>query len=171
MAKSRLSVCGCVLIGVTLSARLAHAEDISGPIVRTLILSETTRLVGDITCNVTGAPCIAFGEPNIVLHLNGFSVTGPADPATGCGGTSVATEIGISTNGQSNVGIRGPGVVQRFRADGIVFMASTKGWVQGVTTTTNCMSGIRVNPTASEISVEGNISVRNGQAANACGGI
>ena len=37
------------------------AEDISGTVVRTLMLSENTRLVGDITCQVTGAPCIAFG--------------------------------------------------------------------------------------------------------------
>jgi parallel beta-helix repeat protein len=50
-------------------------------------------------------------------------------------------------------------------------MASLKGWVQGVTTTTNCLSGIRVNATSSGISVESNVSVRNGNAANPCGGI
>jgi hypothetical protein len=50
-------------------------------------------------------------------------------------------------------------------------MASVKGWVQGVTTTTNCLSGIRVNATSSGISVESNVSVRNGNAANPCGGI
>jgi hypothetical protein len=160
-----------VVAGLVMSAGVARAEDISGTIVRTLMLSENTRLVGDVTCNVTGGPCIAFGAPNIALLLNGFTITGPTDPTTGCAGTSVATDIGISTNGQSNVGIRGPGLVQRFRADGILFMASVKGWVQGVTTTTNCMSGIRVNPTSSEISVEANVSVRNGQATAQCGGI
>jgi hypothetical protein len=157
-----------VLLAGTSAAR---AEDIRGTIVRTLMLSETSRLVGDVTCQVTGAPCIAFAAPNIALNLEGFMITGPNDPGTGCGGTSVGTDHGISTNGQSNVGVRGPGVVQRFRGDGILIMASARGWVQGVTTTTNCLSGIRINATSSGISVEGNVLVRNGAAANPCGGI
>ncbi len=93
------------------------------------------------------------------------------DPTNGCKGTSVAAETGISTASQRDVGIRGPGVVRQFQGDGILFMATAKGWVQGVTTTTNCLSGIRVNPTSSGISVENNVSVRNGSAANPCGGI
>lgn len=153
------------------STGIARAEDISGTITRTLMLSEDTRLVGDITCQVAGAPCIAFAAPNIVLTLNGFTITGQNDPSSGCKGTSVGTETGISTNGQSNVGVRGPGVIQRFQGDGVLFMASARGWVQGVTTTTNCMSGIRVNPTSTQISVESNVSIRNGTAAAACGGI
>ena len=135
------------------------------------MLSEDSRLVGDVTCQVTGAPCIAFGAPNIVLSLNGFSVTGSNDAVAGCKGTNVGTETGISTNGQANVGIRGPGIVQRFQGDGILFLGTVKGWLQGVTTSTNCMSGIRVNPTSSAISVESNVSVRNGTPAAACGGI
>jgi hypothetical protein len=171
MKTVKLWACAVLVGGMLVVPWMAAAEDISGTIVRTLVLSETTRLVGDITCAVTGGPCIAFGAPNISLLLNGFTITGPNDPATGCGGTAIGTDIGISTNGQSNVGIRGPGIVQRFRADGILFMATARGWVQGVTTTTNCLSGIRVNPTSSGISVEGNVSVRNGNAANPCGGI
>ena len=171
MNRLRPSAVAPLVMAIIMGAGVARAEDISGPILRTLILSEDTRLVGDITCNVPGGPCIAFGGPDITLQLNGFTIAGPADPSSGCGGASVANEFGISTNGQRNAGIRGPGIVQRFRADGILFMGSVKGWVQGVTTTTNCMSGIRVNPTSSEISVEGNVSVRNGQASNPCGGI
>jgi hypothetical protein len=163
-----IGVAGMVLHA---STGIAHAEDISGTITRTLMLSENTRLVGDITCQVAGAPCIAFAASNIVLTLNGFAITGPSDPSLGCKGTSVGTEAGISTNGQNNVGVRGPGVIQRFQGDGILFMASTRGWVQNVTTTTNCMSGIRVNPTSTQISVESNVSIRNGAAAAACGGI
>jgi len=163
-----IGLAAAALFGVS---GVADAEDISGIVVRTLLLSENTRLVGDITCTVTGGPCIAFGAPNIVLSLNGFTITGLADPATGCKGTSIGTDVGINTNGQSNVGIRGPGVVQRFQADGILFVGSARGWVQGVTATTNCMSGIRINPTSSAISVESNVSVRNGAAAAACGGI
>jgi len=168
-----LVVVGLVGIGLIGAAGGAAAEDISGVIVRTLILSENTRLVGDVTCNVTAAPCIAFGAPNISLSLNGFTITGQADPTTGCKGTQVTAETGISTNGQNNVGVRGPGVVQRFQADGILFMASNRGWVQGVTASTNCMSGIRINPTSLGISIAGNVSVRNGAAAAgfSCGGI
>jgi hypothetical protein len=163
-----VSVFVCLMSAV---ASVARAEDISGTVTRTLMLSENSRLVGDVTCQVTGAPCVAFGTANISLNLNGFSITGPSDPATGCKGASTGTETGISSNGQSNVGVRGPGVVQNFRGDGILFIATTQGWVQSVTTTTNCLSGIRINPTSSGISIEANVSVRNGSTANACGGI
>src|SRR5262245_10258725 len=82
-----------VVMGVLFGASTrASAEDIRGTIVRTLILSEDSRLVGDVTCQVTGGPCIAFGAPNISLSLNGFSITGPNDAATGCGGTNVGTD-------------------------------------------------------------------------------
>ena len=171
MKPHRMTGGGVVVCGLILTAVSAHAEDIRGTVVRTLMLSEDSRLVGDVTCQVTGAPCIAFGAPNIVLSLNGFSVTGSNDAVAGCKGTNVGTETGISTNGQANVGIRGPGIVQRFQGDGILFLGTVKGWLQGVTTSTNCMSGIRVNPTSSAISVESNVSVRNGTPAAACGGI
>lgn len=167
----RIAVSVLASAAVLMGSSIVRAEDISGTVVRTLILSENSRLVGDITCQVTGAPCIAFGAPNLALNLNGFTITGSNDPALGCKGTSVGTETGISTNGQANVGVRGPGLIQRFQGDGILFNATTKGWVQGVTTSTNCMSGIRINPTSSGISVEGNVSVRNGTPAAACGGI
>jgi len=166
-----IGLSGLAGVAVLIGSGIAGAEDIRGTIVRTLVLSENTQLVGDVTCQVTGAPCIAFGAPNIVLNLNGFSITGANDANTGCKGTNVGTETGISTNGQANVGVRGPGLVQRFQGDGILFMATAKGWVQGVTTTTNCMSGIRINATSSAISVEGNVSVRNGTPAAPCGGI
>ena len=160
------------LVGAALFfASSARDEDISGTIVRTLLLSENTRLVGDVTCRVTGAPCISLGAPNITLSLNGFTITGLADAATGCKGVFVAGEMGISTNGQNNVGVRGPGVVQRFQSDGILFAGSVGGQVEGVTVTTNCQSGVRILANSSQIRVEGNISVRNGTASAACGGI
>ena len=37
------------------TAAPAGAEDIRGIIVRTLVLSEDSRLIGDVTCQVTGA--------------------------------------------------------------------------------------------------------------------
>ena len=156
------------------AGEVLRAEDISGTIVRTLILSETTRLVGNLTCRVEGAPCIAFGAPGIALYLNGFTITGPADPTTTTGCTRVANEFGISTNGQNNVEVKGPGVVERFRNTGIIFVGTVGGNVNGVTATTNCGgSGIQVQPTSSSIRVEGNVCVRNGSpaAGAACGGI
>jgi hypothetical protein len=172
MKTRRAVVVGVVgMVALLVHSPAARAEDIRGTIVRTLMLSEDSRLAGDVTCQVTGAPRIAFGVPNITLTLNGFSITGPNDAVAGCKGTNVGTEIGISTNGQANVGIRGPGIVQRFQCDGILFLGTVRGWLQGVTTSTNCMSGIRVNPTSSGISVESNISVRNGTPGAACGGI
>jgi hypothetical protein len=167
----RIAVSVLASAAVLIGSDIVHAEDLRGTVVRTLILSEDSRLVGDITCQVTGGPCIAFGAPNIGLALNGFSITGSTDPVVGCKGTNVATETGITTNGQANVWIRGPGIVQRFQGDGILFLGTVKGWLQGVTTSTNCLSGIRVNPTSSGISVESNVSVRNGSLTAACGGI
>ena len=156
-----------------LSAGVASAEDISGFITTTRTIRENSRLVGDVTCTVTGAPCILFGAAHIDLRLNGFTMTGQADAATGCNGGSTAGEMGISTNGQSDVEVRGPGVIQRFRADGIFFTGTLQGKVEGVTTTTNCMSGIRVAATSSRISIGSNVSVRNGNAnaGASCGGI
>jgi hypothetical protein len=174
MGKIRASIAKLVLgVSLVLIAGTAAAEDISGTIVRTLLLSENSRLVGHVTCTVTGAPCIAFGAPGLELRLNGFFLTGQADPTTGCSGGRVANEFGISTNGQNDLELKGPGVVQRFRADGVLFVGTVGGRVERITATTNCTSGIRVAPTSSQIRVESNVSVRNGSAAPGfpCGGI
>ena len=61
----RIAVFVLASAAVLIGSGIVHAEDLRGTIVRTLILSEDSRLVGDITCQVTGAPCIAFGAPNI----------------------------------------------------------------------------------------------------------
>lgn len=163
-----------VAIGVLLFASATFAEDISGPISTTRTIRENSRLVGDVTCTVTGAPCIQFASGHIELRLNGFSITGPADANTACGGTtSAATETGIHSGAQTDVEIRGPGIVQRFRGDGILFNGTLQGKVEGVTTTTNCMSGIRVTATSSRITLGSNVAVRNGSAIAglSCGGI
>ena len=156
---------------LTLVPASASSEDLSGFISTTRVIREDSRLVGDVTCTVTGAPCISFGAPRISLRLNGFALTGQADPTSACGGMVQGGEQGISSNGQTDVEVLGPGVVQRFRADGILFVGTLVGKVEGVTVTTNCQSGIRVGPTASRISVAGNIAVRNGATGAPCGGI
>ena len=170
---TRVALAGLLIAAFTLSARVAHADDISGLITTTRTILQDSRLVGDVTCTVTGAPCIVFGAPRIQLRLNGFSITGQADATTACSGVITANEHGISTNNQTDVSIRGPGLVQRFRANGILFAGTLGGKIELVTVTTNCQSGILVNAQSSRIQVEGNVSVRNGSsnAGAACGGI
>jgi hypothetical protein len=159
-----------VVAALCVCAGIAQATDISGTITATLTIMETSRLVDDVTCTVTGAPCIAFGASGLTLDLNGFSVTGQGDPQTACGGSSIGSEVGIMVNAVNNVVIRGPGVVQRFRNIGILLNNSTGSTVTGVTSSTNCASGIMLEGGSGHL-LENNISVRNGNAGALCGGI
>lgn len=150
----------------------AHGKDIGGVISTTLTITEDSQFVDDVTCTVTDAPCIAIGAPGITLDLNGFSMTGLADPETACGGgPAVVAEDGIDVNARADVTVRGPGLIQLFRGPGIYSHDKGNGFtVTGVTVSTNCYSGILVGGgTGHEISA--NIAVRNGNGANPCGGI
>ncbi len=123
---------------------IAYAVDISGTISSTLTITENSRLVSNVTCTVSGAPCIVIGASNVVLDLNGYTITGLGDPQTGCSGTSIASEVGILVNKFNNVTIRGLGIVQQFRNFGIQLLTSSGATVTGVTSATNCTSGIIV---------------------------
>lgn len=159
-------------VSLVLMAGTASATDISGTISSTLTITEDSQLVGNVTCTVTGAACISFGSSGVTLRLNGFSMTGQADPSTACSGGQTAGEHGILVNGLRSVVIQGPGIVQRFRAQGIILTgASSRVLVTQVTVSTNCMSGIFVTMASSDNELEANISVRNGNATAACGGI
>src|SRR5579859_4841626 len=104
----------------------AHAADIGGTISATLAITEDSQLVDDVTCTVTDAPCLDIAASNVKLELNGFSMTGLADPQTGCQGSgSSGPEQGIRILNQTGVTIHGPGVIQRFRVHGIIINAST----------------------------------------------
>ncbi len=151
-------------------ALIVQAADIGGTISATLTITENSQLVDDVTCSVTGAPCIVFGASNIKLELNGFTMTGQADPHTGCRGTFIANEIGIEVNARNNVAIVGPGLVQRFRNHGVRLLSSTGSKVTGATLATNCSSGIIVQ-LGSQNEVEGNTAIRNGNLGAPCGGI
>lgn len=98
----------------------AYAADISGTVTTTLTIMDNSKLVGDVTCTVSGAPCLDIVASNLTLDLNGFSVTGLGDAQTGCAGSnSPGAEHGIRILNQTGGTIRGPGVVQRFRAHGM----------------------------------------------------
>ena len=150
----------------------AYATDIGGTISTTVTIMDNSRLVGDVNCAVNGAPCITFGASGLTLDMNGFTMTGLADAQTGCGtgGGSAALEDGIEINAQNGAIIRGPGLVQQFRRFGIRFLNSMGGRVTGVTTSTNCLSGIFLTGGSDHV-LENNVSVRNGDPNNLCGGI
>lgn len=148
-------------------------DRVAGVITRTYVMVEDTELSGDITCQVTGDPCLAFGAHGIQLKLNGFTITGLGDATTGCGGVTNAREAGISTNGFSGVMVRGPGLIQRFRMHGVNVIGSTGARVEGVSVSTNCGAGIIVAGNSFGTLVQENVAVRNGASAPGlpCGGI
>jgi len=170
-----VEIFGSFLVAICLCAVSGRAANISGTVTATLTIVENSQLVDDVTCTVTGAPCIAFGASGLMLDLNGFSITGLADVQTTCasGPTAFAppaVEDGIDLNGQSNATIRGPGVVQLFRGPGIFSLNGQSITVTGVTTANNCMSGILVGG-GSNHNISDNTSIRNGSRTLACGGI
>ena len=173
MAKSRWLGAVAILTVGLLPAATQGQDRVSATLTRTYVIVENTELTGDVTCDITGAPCFSFGASNAELRLNGFTVTGKADPVTGCTGAFFANEYGVTTNGQHNVVIRGPGLIQRFRLHGIRVIDSRGTRIEGLTASTNCGSGIRVMGTAFDTLVEGNTLVRNGStmAGASCGGI
>ena len=99
----------------------SHAADIGGTISATVTITEDSQLVDDVTCTVRGAACIAFGASGVTLDLNGFTMTGLGNSETGCSGgpPAPAVENGIFVDTQRSVTVRGPGLIQRFRASGI----------------------------------------------------
>jgi hypothetical protein len=163
-------IAAAVIFGSTLRA----ADEVSGLITRTYTIVENTELTGDVVCNVAdGTPCFSFGASNVELRLNGFTITGKADPNIGCGGTLIGGEHGVVTGGQRNVSVRGPGLIQRFRTHGVSVAASNDVRVQDITASTNCGAGVFIAGNSFGTLVEGIVSVRNGStgAGASCGGI
>ena len=147
------------------------ADRVSGLITRTYVIVEDTELVGDVTCDVGSSACFSFGASNVELRLNGFTITGKADAVTGCGGETFPAEVGIATNRSSNVSVRGPGLLQRFRSHGVRVFGSTNARIVLLTVSTNCAAGIFVAGNSFGTLVEGNIAVRTGSSTFTCGGI
>jgi len=147
-------------------------DSVSGLITRTYVIVEDTDLTGDVTCDVTGAPCFSFGASGVALRLNGFTITGKADPTTACAGAALtAGEAGIFTNNQNRVTVNGPGLVQRFRQHGVSVGGSQDARVENLTASTNCGSGVFIGANSFGTLVEGVTTVRNGSAAAPCGGV
>jgi len=146
-----------------------QAADIGGTISSTLTITEDSKLVADVTCTASDA-CIRFGAHGLTLDLNGFTMTGLADPAKACEGTTGPGATGILVNGFNNATIRGPGLVRQFRGQGVQLANTNGSTVRDVTSSTNCASGFWVG-NGSDNLMENNISLRNGHRVSACGGI
>ena len=166
-----------VFLAFVVTDRPAYAEDISGTITSTRFITENSRLVGNVTCQTTTEPCIDLAANNITLRLNGFEITGPADPeAAICNATSgLPMADGIRINNFTGVRIIGPGTIQRFRRHGIFIVGQlgvrTRITINGITSNHNCFSGLLTNMMSSSI-ISNVVSVRNGinSGAAPCGG-
>ncbi len=134
-----------LLVGMlVLGTGVAKATDISGTITATLTIMEDSQLVGDVTCNIAnppGGPCILVGASGIMLNLNGFTMTGQGFRDS-CAAV-VDAEDGISIDGQTGVLIQGPGLVRRFRRDGIR-LGGNNNQVSNVVVASSCQNGIQV---------------------------
>jgi parallel beta-helix repeat protein len=131
--------------------------------------------VGDVNCTaaVLKAPCIVFGANQIKLNLNGHTITGPVDPPTNCSLRTDSTfGVGVFVNGNSDVEIEGPGVIQKFQRWGIFLLSGTRVTVNKVTANRNCWSGMQTFNT-SDSSFEEDVWVNNAAGSNgaACGGV
>jgi parallel beta-helix repeat protein len=153
----------------------ARGTDISGNISSTLMIVDDSRLVGDVTCTTAllTAPCIVLGADNITLRLDGHTITGPVVPPVGCSvPTDSAFGVGILVNGEHDVNIQGPGVIQYFERWGIFLSSSTRVVVKRVTANRNCWSGMQLIAT-SDSTFEDDVSANNAAGSNGagCGGI
>jgi len=138
----KLAVLTLLAATLVLGTGAARAMDISGTLTTTLTITDpTNNFVGNVTCTMVATPCISFGAPNIALNLNGFTMTG--NGARESCSSSTPGENGITTNGQSGAVIQGPGLIRRFRANGIVVTGDNTTVDQAFVAST-CMNGVSV---------------------------
>ena len=63
---------------VAVGSAPSAADSVSGLITRTYMIVEDTDLTGDVTCDVTGAPCFSFGASGV--HCGSTASRSPARP-------------------------------------------------------------------------------------------
>lgn len=159
----------------------AGATDLFGTYTTPQVITEDSRLTGDVECAATliKSPCIVFGTSHIKLSLNGFTITGPVDPLNPedfplCSqpGPPIDVGIGIEADGQNHIKIEGPGIVQHFQRWGIFLRSSTGDTVRNVTATRNCWSGLQATNVYGSI-FEHNVWANNAAGSNGagCGGL
>lgn len=159
-------------VSVSLPVGTVRAEDISGTFATTKFIFENSRLVGDVECVMADSPCIEFGASNIQLRLNGYTITGTAEPPANCAPNSGPPFVdAIVSVDKENIRILGPGMVQKFRRHGIFLLRNDKITLRHVISHHNCFSGI-LAALLTNSSIEENVSTRNGIASASipCGG-
>src|SRR5262245_49692006 len=183
MARAKLAGFFAFVCSLSMFAAPATAEDISGTLSTTKLLVEDSRLVGNVTCTMITTPCLQFGAPNIALRLNGFAVTGTANPddTATCHPNSGPTFSDGISNGtvagtrQPGVQVSGPGVGEKFRRHGgcIAGVAgvSMHDTVKHVTSHHRRYSGMLVARMSGSV-IDGIVSVKDAVNAGgaACGG-
>jgi parallel beta-helix repeat protein len=175
---NRVVIAALAALALFVCAGRAQATHISGTIISTMTISDDSQLVGDVTCavplTVTGAnPCITFGADHIKLKLNGHTISGPVVPPVGCSLPSDSKfGVGVLVEGNTDVEIEGPGVIQHFERWGILLRSASDVTVRKVTANRNCWSGMQTIAT-SDSNFEEDIWINNAAGSNgaACGGI
>lgn len=169
-----LALASVFLFGSVAARGVPSEGEICGVIPTTLTIVENSELTCDVEClQLDNGPCINFGAPGIKLSLNGFKMTGPANPPANC----VTTEEflpadGIAGVGRNDVVIEGPGLVQKFKRHGMFLSLLSNAVVKRVTSHENCFSGLLMGGVTRTL-VEELVSVRNAVASSVfpCGGI
>src|SRR5262249_6802986 len=105
--------------------------------------SGTWTLTQNLTCTGDG---IDVQTGNVVLKLNGFTITGPGMNA-GTNGILIASSGGANLN---KVAILGPGTITNFQ-NGIVFQGTNGGGAVDVTIVSNLMGILLLSDTAAVI--------------------
>jgi hypothetical protein len=120
-----------------------------GVIAGTIVILHDAWLACDVKCLQDPArPCIEFGRPGIKLSLNGFKLTGPANPPTlsDCVTTGNFVPADGIRSVHDDVQIEGPGLVQNMRRHGIALFGPPgfvdKAQVKKLISHQNCFSGI-----------------------------
>jgi hypothetical protein len=167
-----------VLIGSGAARGHGGDNEICGPIASTLVITENSRLTCDVDCFELDSPCIQFGRSHIKLRLNGFKLTGPANPPdlTNCRTpASFLPADGIHST-FDHVTIEGPGLVQKMARHGIALFATAPDFVEHATVKKlvshqNCFSGIWL-VRVSDSRIDQVVSARNSAASQhfPCGG-
>jgi|GEM_PF-1611093 len=177
----RMAITALAVLALLVCPGRAQATDISGTITSTLTISDDSRLVGDVACavplsmadSIGASACIAFGRDHIKLKLNGHTISGPVAPPVGCSLPSDSKfGVGVLVEGNTDVEIEGPGVIQHFERWGILLRSASDVTVRKVTANRNCWSGMQVTLT-SDSNFEEDIWINNAAGSNGapCGGI
>src|SRR5215469_3209406 len=145
MTKAKISILctlGIKIVFLTLTPTIAAAANSVTSCGSTITSSGTWTLTQNLTCTGDG---IDVQAANVILKLNGFTITGPGTNAGT--GVLVASSEGTSLN---KVTVLGPGTITNFQ-NGIVFQGTNGGGAVDLAIVNNLMGILLLGDTASVI--------------------